>query len=521
MIRYSIAFLLISLFGITTTANFNPNIKHLEQPKYNANEALPNLKIPINFGEATLLSDAEIKLLDVNEIYKIDLVYTQYKRNTDFDQVELNTERLSQLKSTINQINRDSPSWNFIAQTGPKNASTAESFFHGFVIYYRPTVNYNSIKKAFAPYRSSIREVYAVDNSIGGTFAYESGTRIHIPANAVVGKNGEVIKGNFDIHYTEYRNSADIALSGIPMKYKDKNENMNFSSVGMYEIEGFQNGSELELQQPVTVDFNATKVVDDASFYELNEANEWKLIHSIAREDFGAEFAVQNAGFQVAFLNDPFKRSKWVLTKRRGIQITISRSNSFQEDYKLMLNKRAWKKYQKIIKEGKVALPTERISSNNRYLFVNKANVLSVIQKIYNKKFTPNQKGPDKRKNWRQTFFLEDFKISSGIDDGNRTTSTLLAEGMGKGHTYPSMVKGLKSETFRVYNCDQIYRLGPTKTIHPGFTIAEKNQAMPSPDIACLIDLNYNGSFSFDPNFITYSEGGKNALLVTTENGST
>jgi hypothetical protein len=103
-------------------------------------------------------------------------------------------------------------------------------------------------------------------------------------------------------------------------------------------------------------------------------------------------------------------------------------------------------------------------------------------------------------------------------DNGDRTNATLLAEGADAGHTYPDIVKGLNISSFGVYNCDQIYRLPNRVNIIAQYE-DEKGIEIKSPKVLSLIDLNYNGAFSFDPNSFTCDAKGNNVLLLFTESG--
>ncbi len=76
-------------------------------------------------------------------------------------------------------------------------------------------------------------------------------------------------------------------------------------------------------------------------------------------------------------------------------------------------------------------------------------------------------------------------------------------------------MKGLNSSSFGVYNCDQIYRLKNRKTIQPTFVDAATGETIRKPNVACVMDLDFNGSFSFNPNTITVDPTGKTAILLT------
>lgn len=104
-------------------------------------------------------------------------------------------------------------------------------------------------------------------------------------------------------------------------------------------------------------------------------------------------------------------------------------------------------------------------------------------------------------------------------DNGDRTAGAMLAEGMGAGHTYPNLVKGLQAPDFGVYNCDQIYRVRKRVNIIADY-LTEEGKPIMNATVLSMIDLNYNGAFSFAPRNFTCSSIGKNVLLVFTRDHS-
>jgi hypothetical protein len=108
-----------------------------------------------------------------------------------------------------------------------------------------------------------------------------------------------------------------------------------------------------------------------------------------------------------------------------------------------------------------------------------------------------------------------DLKIKDG---GNRQNATLLAEGADAGHTYPDIVKGLNVESFGVYNCDQIYRLPNRVEIIANYVDTD-GKALNNLHVLSMIDLQYNGAFSFDPKKFICDAKGQNVLALFTKEG--
>lgn len=112
-----------------------------------------------------------------------------------------------------------------------------------------------------------------------------SGAVINIPANSLINRRtGEVIEGAVDVSYREFRNISDVALSGIPMDYKDG----HFITAGMFEIRAFQKGDTLDVKkgEKVTIDFNMLHAKPGIGFYELDDkTQEWKKLSEITSDD--------------------------------------------------------------------------------------------------------------------------------------------------------------------------------------------------------------------------------------------
>jgi len=109
--------------------------------------------------------------------------------------------------------------------------------------------------------------------------------------------------------------------------------------------------------------------------------------------------------------------------------------------------------------------------------------------------------------------------VNDTVNNGkNGREGTMLAEGsLDPGHTYPNLVKGLNCETFGVYNCDQIYRVPDRLAINAKYQDKKGNE-IEDAHVLSMIDLKYNGAFSFSPGNFTCSKSGRNVLLLFTKN---
>ncbi len=494
-------FCLVSFTGTSTT----PPVEQISKYTFSPTNIL---KVTTDFAGSILLDAEQLAALEGKKIHHIDLVYTQYKESPNFNQQALNDRRTKTLIQQLPQIKSDHPTWKLVEQTGAKTRDEAADYFHGFVIHYSDDLDYESLNNFLSSYQKEFT-VYHVNNANGGVLSYESGSKITLPAQAVRYSDGSLVEGTYELRYREFRNQAEIALSGIPMTYEQKGELMNFNSAGMYEIRAAKDGQELVLDRAATVDFNCTEQLNGTDFYALDDATGvWeKQAPVIFREgnevQNGVEFGIDqqvNAiepaikWSSVTISNDNQKKSEkfeWSLTDRDD-KTTVT------------FNKLAWNRLETSLKKDTVGVhlienknPEERTitaASEDRDALVAAVN------------------------RWQEIFEMPVAVLPNRNGNfPNETGSTLLAEGINAGHTYPNLVKGLNSPSFGVYNCDQVYRLSNIAVITPKYVDASSGKEITATKVACLIDLDYNGSFSFQPNNITCNPDGRNAVVLFTK----
>lgn len=94
-------------------------------------------KLRVDIADHRINSPDELKRLASQTITRVDLIYTDFPEGADH--AELNRKRLLELYIHLpNAMNSEVIEWNLVKQTGPKTAKALRSYFHGFVIYYRP-----------------------------------------------------------------------------------------------------------------------------------------------------------------------------------------------------------------------------------------------------------------------------------------------------------------------------------------------------------------------------------------------
>lgn len=142
----------------------------------------------------------------------------------------------------------------------------------------------------------------------------QSKSTLYIPKNAVVDKNGNPVKGTYDLQYRELRDRADMAFSGLPMNYKNKETAEGLNSVGVLEVRAFKDGEELQIApgKALSLDYEVNKRAKDLDLYQLDESSEaWEATSEVVdlpkRNAYTEEF--DSIAYQAALIahNEKFK----------------------------------------------------------------------------------------------------------------------------------------------------------------------------------------------------------------------
>lgn len=99
------------------------------------------LYFPMSYAEF-IFTDINKKLLEeISDtiVERIDLIYTVFVQEKNFDQIGLNRERFEMLQKFFPEAFKSNLiEWRLIAQDGAKDLKTANNYYHGFVIYIKP-----------------------------------------------------------------------------------------------------------------------------------------------------------------------------------------------------------------------------------------------------------------------------------------------------------------------------------------------------------------------------------------------
>jgi hypothetical protein len=99
------------------------------------------------------------------------------------------------------------------------------------------------------------------------------GTKIRIPSNAFLDKDGNSVKGKVDITFREFYSPLDFYLAGIPMKYNENGIEKVFESGGMVEINATSNKKEVFVnpKNKIKVDMLSWTKSEEFNAYDLDK----------------------------------------------------------------------------------------------------------------------------------------------------------------------------------------------------------------------------------------------------------
>ncbi|MFT6499964.1 MAG: hypothetical protein ACJASQ_000071 [Crocinitomicaceae bacterium] len=287
----------------------------------------------------------------------------------------------------------------------------------------------------------------------------KEGTVLHIPKSAFVDQEGKAITSTVTITYQEFKNPADMAFSGIPMTYTNRDVEYNFNSSGMFSIKGYSDGEEIKVNpaKSLSIDYALAKQNADIDFYRLkDDSTNWEFLEEIdeltaLEQDFTDSIPEGNFGFGIA-------AEPTVQQVNGTAQLLLAKDNA----------------------EGNTNVaPTTTLGN-------------PVTEK---------------------TIFQ--YNIEMGVDSVQAQKNADRYVESVAGHTYPPIISGLRINSFGVYNCDAIYRLRNRVTVQPTY-LDENGDEIKEQKMVSLIDLNVNSAFSFGPRSFTCNPKANNLILLFT-----
>ena len=111
---------------------------------------------------------------------------------------------------------------------------------------------------------------FTVDGTKGGVYEYESGSKVTVPANAFVDKNGILVSGKVELKYREFHDAVDFFLAGISMEYDSASIKHHLISAGMIEVKAYKNGELVELSEEKELDIELVSTIEYHPDYQFN-----------------------------------------------------------------------------------------------------------------------------------------------------------------------------------------------------------------------------------------------------------
>lgn len=381
-----------------------------------------------------------------------------------------------------------------------------------------------------------------IDASVGADLKMENAT-IHLPPDIFVDKNGNLVNGKVEIHYREFRNSAQMAFSQIPMNYNENGEQYNFNSLGMFEIRAFQNEEELFVAKgkKFTVDYSCTQSLDTTYFFALNDkTNQWSKINEI---DFKEEQRVTDSLLAQKNQNriknknaQLFARVNDVSTGKL-INAKFEVLNSFSEslvpldlisDSNYVAYEWSNSSFSAEVKLKITAEHFEPLTINKVYLERGKISIIDAVMKpevfekekskqsFFKRLFSKSSKVVLQEKYYSKAAVRDTVSQAADINPKNWNGSDLNTNNPNSlMNINLNLVRGLACNSFGVYNCDQIYKLDKKINIQSKF-VDESGELIQNTFLLSLIDLKFNGAFPFQTTNFSCSANGKNVLLLFT-----
>jgi hypothetical protein len=123
------------------------------------------------------------------------------------------------------------------------------------------------LPQANVPYQT-----YTFEAEKGAELTYKTGTKISIPANALLDEAGKPVKGEVSLAYREFHDALDVVVSGIPMQYDSAGTRQSLQTAGMFDIRAQQAGKNLRLAtgKQANIEMASWQADADYNFYSLD-----------------------------------------------------------------------------------------------------------------------------------------------------------------------------------------------------------------------------------------------------------
>lgn len=126
---------LISQAQVSPEQIIKYKINSLDKVSPVASEAVFVISAP--YGKPVLSAEL-LQKIKSRQVISVELVYTKFRRSENFNQQQLNLNRLQNLKRILPEIFKNNNiDWKITEQTGATDYNTGQTYFHGFIINTR------------------------------------------------------------------------------------------------------------------------------------------------------------------------------------------------------------------------------------------------------------------------------------------------------------------------------------------------------------------------------------------------
>lgn len=197
------------------------------------------LVLEVPFAKAEFIKPALAAAAKGKLIEKVQLVYTTFAVSESFDQQKLNQQRLKNLHALLpDAFSNSLTQWELVGQTGAHSPEEGKTFFHGFVIIWRPDASTSLMNSEMR-----LLDSFFLPSKIVGGDMTDGSDSMKTVVKELILPNGKKMTFDHDIpedSLWEYIKSSDGNSSIIDAKYGNK-EHTSIIVTEMY-----QNGYKLK-----------------------------------------------------------------------------------------------------------------------------------------------------------------------------------------------------------------------------------------------------------------------------------
>ena len=155
---------MFKILNISLAIFFLPFSSKMSAQTFSAMEILDQQAIPVTgfkvnrldehqmalrtkFAEYTILNREDILLLEDKVIYGVSLIFTKFSASEEFNQYDLNRNRIQELQMMLPRAFEETVNWTLLEHIDCSTAEQGKKLFHGFIITYRPHPDSLLLKK--------------------------------------------------------------------------------------------------------------------------------------------------------------------------------------------------------------------------------------------------------------------------------------------------------------------------------------------------------------------------------------